>query len=217
MSSSASARRWRSRADARGRNSAVERKPGAPARFERDLDRLAHGELGEQRRGLERAAEAHACPARAAPCRRDVVAEELDRARARHEAADGVHQRRLAGAVGADEADDLVVADAQRRVVDGDDAAEANGDASTTSSAGTSSTIGGRAERDEHRRCRAPRRSVGTVRRVSTPPTRTSASRAEYAICTKPTREVEEQDQQAEARGEQRHQLVVGEERRAAR
>ena len=125
MSSSASARRCRSRANERGRNSAVESEPGAPARLERDLHRLAHGELGEQRRGLERAAEAEAGPPRRAG-RRHVVAEQFDRARARHEPADRVHQRRLAGAVGADQPDDLAAADPQAGVVDRDDAAEAH-------------------------------------------------------------------------------------------
>ena len=96
------------------------------ARLERDLDRLAHGELGEERRRLERAAEpvpgplgASTCSATSSPC-------SSIRPAARDEPTDRVHQRRLAGAVGADEPDDLAGADLERHVVDGADATEAD-------------------------------------------------------------------------------------------
>ena len=63
MRSSASARRCRSIRTDRGRQSAVGEQPGAVPGLERELDRLANGELGEERRGLERAARARAARA----------------------------------------------------------------------------------------------------------------------------------------------------------
>ena len=69
MSSSASAR-WRRSRTGRVREEQRRReKPGSPACFERDLDRLAHGELREQTRRLERAPEPLTCRAAPAPCR----------------------------------------------------------------------------------------------------------------------------------------------------
>ena len=74
--------------------------------------RLAEGQLREEAGGLEHAAEAEPArrcgpkPARSVPERRC--------APARHEAADRVEQGRLAGAVGADEADDLAASDRDR-------------------------------------------------------------------------------------------------------
>ena len=44
-------------ADRTGQAERGGQQPGAVAPFERELDRLPHGELGEQRRGLERAAQ----------------------------------------------------------------------------------------------------------------------------------------------------------------
>ena len=70
-------------------------------------------------------------PARARRCAGSELTsspEELDGAVGRHEAADRVEQRRLAGAVGADEADHLAGLGAEVDVVDGDDAAEAHGE-----------------------------------------------------------------------------------------
>ena len=60
---------------------------------------------------------------------RDVCAEQLDAAARGHETADGVHERRLAGAVRADQADDLVRTDADGDVVDRDAPAESYGHA----------------------------------------------------------------------------------------
>ena len=80
-------------------------------------DGLAHGQVLEQLGSLERAAESESGP----PGGRQVagvVAEDLDGAAAAHVAADGVHERRLAGTVGADEPDDLAGPDVQ---VDVDD------------------------------------------------------------------------------------------------
>ncbi len=74
--------------------------------FERELHRLAHRQLREERGCLESATEAEV---RSSVSRElgDVLAEELHGAPTRHEATDRVEQRRLAGAVRADQADDL--------------------------------------------------------------------------------------------------------------
>ena len=59
----------------------------------------------------------------------DVDAEQLDRARTLlGEAEDGPHQHRLAGARGADEAQDLAALDVERQFVEDDIVAEADGD-----------------------------------------------------------------------------------------
>ncbi len=100
---------------------ADERRP-SPG-LERNLDGLAHGELGEQGGGLEGSPEPGS-----GPCGRrggtDVVTEQFDAAGRGHETADGVHERRLAGTVGADEPDDFVATDVDRDVVDRREAAE---------------------------------------------------------------------------------------------
>ena len=105
MSSAASARLARS---GRIDGSQVERGPEARAmtRFQRELHGLAHGELREQARALERAPEPERRSlVRALPA--DLLAQELHRTLRRHVAADRVEQRRLAGTVVADEPDDL--------------------------------------------------------------------------------------------------------------
>src|SRR5205823_518256 len=76
------------------------------ASLEREQHRLADGQLGKQRRGLEGAAQART-RAQVRWEARHVVAEELDLAPAGDVAPDRVQERRLAGAVGADESDDL--------------------------------------------------------------------------------------------------------------
>ena len=58
--------------------------------------------------------------------RADVVAEQLDAPVGRDEPADGVHDRGLAGAVGADEPDDLVLVDVEVDAVDDAPLAEAD-------------------------------------------------------------------------------------------
>ena len=63
-----------------GRHRAADEQAGAVAGLERELDRLAHGELGEQGRGLERAAEPPTGPGRRRQ-RRHALAEELDASR----------------------------------------------------------------------------------------------------------------------------------------
>ena len=93
--------------------------PRAAARADaerRDLDVLAHGQPAERVAVLERPRE----PVPAAPVRRparDVAALELDGARRRPvEAAEHVDERRLAGAVRADQPDDLAAAQLERDV-----------------------------------------------------------------------------------------------------
>ena len=102
-----------------------ERRPLAG--LERELHRLAHRQLGKQRGGLERAAQARV---RSAVRRevRDVPAEEVDPALARDVAPDRVEQRRLAGAVGPDEPDDLAGFGAELDGVDRDEPAEQHGE-----------------------------------------------------------------------------------------
>ena len=121
--SSAASRALRPLGPHRGRqpqHAAPERR--RPAGLERELHRLAHGELGEQRGGLERAAEAGAGPA--------VRGERADVARR------GARRRRrsgtkppialssvdLPGAVRADEADHLAGLGVEVDAVDRDDA-----------------------------------------------------------------------------------------------
>jgi hypothetical protein len=92
--------------------------------LERHGDRLAHGQAGEQLRVLERPPDARPGPGRRCQ-RRDVVAVVHDppgvgRGEARHE----VEHRGLAGAVRADESDDLAGAGRDVDVVDRRDAAE---------------------------------------------------------------------------------------------
>ena len=90
----------------------------APDAERRDLDVLAHGQLAERAAVLERARE----PGAPAPVRApagDVALVELDRAGGREvEAGDQVDERRLAGAVRADQADDLVPVQLERDVVE---------------------------------------------------------------------------------------------------
>ena len=73
-----------------------------------------------------------------------VGAQQLDAARRGHEPADGVHQRGLAGAVGADQPDDLVATDLDRDVVVGAHAAEGDRDRRVVRS-GTSGGVGAHA------------------------------------------------------------------------
>ena len=92
--------------------------PG-PDAGHREPDRLAHGQVLEQLGALERPAEAESGPPRGREAVH-VAAEDLDRTPAADEATDRVHQRRLAGAVRADEPDDLARRNVQVDVVDHD-------------------------------------------------------------------------------------------------
>ena len=93
-----------------------------------DHDVLAHADLGERLGDLEGAHHAGG----ADPVRRqagDVLAVEGDAAGiGRLEAGDGGEQRRLAGAVGPDQADDLALPHVERGLVDGLQAAERLGE-----------------------------------------------------------------------------------------
>ena len=83
--------------------------------------------------------ESEAC----SPRRRHVanlVPEKSHRTLARHESADGVHERRLAGAVAPDEPDDLLAADGQRGIVDRHDPAEATRSGRTRPASGSDGT-----------------------------------------------------------------------------
>ena len=92
--------------------------------LQRHGQRLPHGERRPQARVLERAAEAGSRPAAGAPpAHVDPV--ELDAAAVRGlEAADEVEDRRLAGAVRADEPEDLALVQRQVDVAHRGDAAE---------------------------------------------------------------------------------------------
>ena len=209
MRSSASARRRRSRRDRMGQEQRGREEAGAPPRLERDLDRLAHGELGEELGSLERSAQ----PSRAAPgsVPGDVVTMQAHRALGPHEPADRVHERRLAGAVRADQADDLVVADARALTPSTATLPPNRTRDVATSSAGTSSSTGGRAVAPARP---APPPSHGLD--LGAPPGRPPEERIARRVpdLHEPAGEVEQEDQQSEARREQRDQLVVGEERR---
>ena len=100
----------------------------AEPRLGAEHDVLVHGQPGAQPDALEGAGD---------PELRQVVrmvpaqdpAAVADRARARvDEAADHVEQRRFAGAVRSDDADDLAVADRHRHIVEGQQTAEADAD-----------------------------------------------------------------------------------------
>jgi hypothetical protein len=89
-----------------------------------ELDVVAHAHRPEQRQVLERAPDAE---------RRDPVRRRLEQRPAlerdppiaeRVEARQAVEQRRLAGAVRADQAEDVAACDDERHPVEGDDAAE---------------------------------------------------------------------------------------------
>ena len=88
-------------------------------------DRLAHGQVLEQLRALERPTETEARAPRGREAMH-VVTEDLDRTPAADESADRVHQRRLARAVRADEPDDLTRRNVEVDVVDHEPRAERN-------------------------------------------------------------------------------------------
>ena len=98
--------------------------PG-PDTGHRESDRLAHGQVLEQLRALERPTEAESRAPRGREAMH-VVTEDLDRTPAADESADRVHQRRLAGAVRADEPDDLTRRNVEVDVIDHEPRAERN-------------------------------------------------------------------------------------------
>src|SRR6185369_8756989 len=105
------------------------RLPDAPrvrrVRLRRETTVLEHAELAEDGRALVAAADAGARTPRLRPAR-DVVAGEAHAPCARRELArEHVDERRLAGAVGADDGVDLADADVERHAVDRGEAAKA--------------------------------------------------------------------------------------------
>ena len=94
--------------------------------FARDRDRLLHRQAGEEAGVLEGPAQPGAGPAVRAEGG-DVGVTQEDLAAVRGEVArQQIEERRLAGAVGADDADDLAAGHLDRHVVDGPDATEAD-------------------------------------------------------------------------------------------
>ncbi len=95
----------------------------------RELDVLEHGLAVQRTRMLEDDADPGPGDAMGRPSG-DVDAVELHRAGIRPlDAHDELHHRRFAGAVRADEAEDLAARDVEGDVLDGDEAAEALGEA----------------------------------------------------------------------------------------
>ena len=89
-----------------------------------DAHVVEHRQVAEQREVLEGAADADVGDAVRRPAQ-DAAALEQDVAGARRvEPAEAVEQRRLAGAVRADQAEDLALPHVERDVVERDDAAE---------------------------------------------------------------------------------------------
>ncbi len=95
--------------------------------LQREPDDFADRQLRKQRRRLEGPSQPEAGPlVGVEPA--DLPAEQIDSAVRLQEAADGVEERRLPGAVGADQADHLVGRGVEVDVVDRDEAAEGNGE-----------------------------------------------------------------------------------------
>ena len=196
-----------------GKQQCRRQEPGASARFQGYLDRLANGELREQTRSLEGAAEAVARSAGRAH-RRNVLAVQRRRARRGHKPPERVHQRRLPGAVGADESDDLVAPHLQGHAVDRHHTAESHPDVADRRARGRPPR--GRVAPSGRGRAGSRPCARSRVPVVAMPPTPGARRVRDVRDLHEATREVEEQDQQPEARREQGHQVVVGEERREA-
>ena len=123
---SASARSRRSSRSERGSPSSAEATPGAGLALGPDHHVLDRRQPGEQADALQRAGDPEPGElVRANPVQHG-LAEPHAAGVGAHEAADDVEQRRLARAVGADDADDLAGRDRQRDVVERRQAAEAH-------------------------------------------------------------------------------------------
>ena len=128
ISSSARSVMRRSSASRCGRRSALVMKPVVVRLWQPDLDVVEHAHVVEQRHVLERPADAD--------FRNGVAGLAEDRASFKEDVAavgdveprEAIEERRLAGAVGADEADDLPRRNVKRYAVEGDNAAEAHRD-----------------------------------------------------------------------------------------
>ena len=123
------ARTSRSSRRSRGQRQRRREEAGAAAVVRAEHHVVAHRQRVDQRRGSGTCAR---CRAPAISCARraeQVLAGERDRPLLRRvEPADAVEQRRLAGAVGPDQAADAALLDLERRTVEGDDAPEPHHD-----------------------------------------------------------------------------------------
>ena len=215
MSSSASDRCARSRWMATAETRAVESDARAPAGLEGDERPCrARSARGRGVAAWKRAAEPEPGPRRRATSRTIVVPSSSTGPRRRHEPADGVHQRRLAGTVGADQADDLAVGhvDATRGPPPccRRSARRRRGPAAPAPRPSSGARSSGRpASARRAAAWRGPGRggSRATSRR---------ARRRAVADLDEPAGEVERRTSSPMLRGEQRDEVVVGEERRQA-
>src|SRR5207249_3960981 len=94
--------------------------------FQRHLDRLVHGEVTEEAGVLEYPSHAEGGASVGGGVRHVVTQDLHGSSLGSGEAAHDVHQRRLAGAVGTDESDDLVAAGDHRHAVEHHPPAEVN-------------------------------------------------------------------------------------------
>ena len=133
------------------------------------------------------------------------------RAACPHEPTDTVHQRRLPGAVRADQPDDLVGAHGEGHAVDGDDASEANREFDDLE---RRDAVRGRRALGPSQDRRRGDATISWYRRAFRRRPREQAVPRRVGDLDEATREVEEEHEETETRGEQRDQLVVGEERR---
>ena len=102
------------------------RAPPTGHSMHRQADGVAHAQVGEELRALERSTDTEARASRRREAAR-AAAEDLDLAPAGDETAHGVHQRRLARAVGTDESDHFARCHVQVDLVDDGAGAETNG------------------------------------------------------------------------------------------
>ena len=182
------------------------------ARLERELHRLAHGELREQGGRLERAPEPQV-RALVGGQPADIVAEELDPARARDVATDRVEQCRLTRAVRADQPDHRSGGGADIDRVDRDDATEAHGQAGCRehASVGVDARPSTRGDAPQRRRWRDPRLCLRR-RQSRLEPVHDRAPEP-IADLGEAARDVQQDDEQPDARREERDGAVARPER----
>ena len=182
---------------------------GPPTRLQRHLDRLPHGELGEEQRGLERAPETQAAPGALhrstrrrprgfAPCLRQGTKPPIAFISVDLPAPLVPMRPTISSSPTRSEASSTATTPPKRTLMP------------DTSSAGTSSTHRRSRRTDEHRERR--RRAFGRRRFAFRCRPREQGVARRVRDLHQPTGEVEQQDEQAEARGQQGHERVVGEE-----
>ena len=179
-----------------------------------DLHGLSYGQVGEERRRLERASESDAGSLVWGQAGH-VAAEEVHVSRRREVAADGVQERGLACAVGADQADGLAGHRGDVHAVDGNSGAEGHLEVVGGEHAAVG-VVGHRALGGGGRDHRSAGSGGGSVV--------VGLSRQRYQECIsgveadldEPAREVHEQDEEADARCEERDEIVVGPQGRQA-